>query len=145
MPSEQRNNLPKEERIYGRNAIERLFGNTDSRSLVTYPLRIVYVLTEKEENTEQNTPVRILVSVSKKHFKRAVKRNRVKRQIREAYRTRKHGLEEVITRLDGKTLSVAFIWLADELLPTSTVEDRMGRLLQRLTEKIKKKTITPLA
>lgn len=145
MPSEQRNNLPKEERIYGRNAIERLFGNTDSRSLVAYPLRIVYVLTEKEENTEQNTPVRILVSVSKKHFKRAVKRNRVKRQIREAYRTRKHGLKEVITRLDGKTLSVAFIWLADELLPTSTVEDRMGRLLQRLTEKIKKKTITPLA
>ncbi len=145
MPSEQRNNLPKEERIYGRDAIERLFGNTDSRSLVAYPLRVVYVLTEKEESTEQNTPVRILVSVSKKHFKRAVKRNRVKRQIREAYRTRKHELEEVVTRIDGKTLSAAFIWLADELQPTSTVEDRMGKLLQRLAEKIKRKSITPLA
>lgn len=145
MPSEQRNNLPKEERIYGRDAIERLFGNTDSRSFVAYPLRIVYVLTEKEESTERYTPVRILVSVSKKHFKRAVKRNRVKRQIREAYRIRKHELEEVVARLDDKTLSVAFIWLADELQPTSTVEDRMGKLLQRLTEKIKRKSTTPLA
>ncbi len=145
MPSEHRNNLPKEERIYGRDAIERLFGNTDSRSFVAYPLRIVYVLTEKKECTSIDVPVRILVSVSKKHFKRAVKRNRVKRQIREAYRTRKHELEEVVTRLEDKALSVAFIWLADELQPTSTVEDRMEKLLQRLTEKIKKKSTTPLA
>lgn len=145
MPSEHRNSLPKEERIYGRDAIERLFGNTDSRSFVAYPLRIVYVLTEKKECTSIDVPVRILVSVSKKHFKRAVKRNRVKRQIREAYRTRKHELEEVVTRLEDKALFVAFIWLADELQPTSTVEDRMEKLLQRLTEKIKKKSTTPLA
>lgn len=143
MPQERRNTLPKRERIYGRDAIVKLFGNADSRSLVAYPLRVVYVLTEKQEYELREPAVRMLASVSKKHFKRAVKRNRVKRQIREAYRTNKHRLLETVDSLGNKQLSVAFIWLADELYPTSAVENRTRKLLRRLTEKFLQSNLEP--
>ena len=62
---------------------------------------------------ELEAPVSILVSVSKRRFKRAVKRNRVKRQIREAYRMNKHGLLAVLTEKKCR-LAVAFIYLSDQ-------------------------------
>ena len=70
--------LCKEERLVGRKLVETLFKGGGSRSMSYYPLRIVYCLVAREE-----APVRILVSVPKRCFKRAVKRNRVKRQVRE--------------------------------------------------------------
>ena len=149
MSAEHTNTLTKEERLYGRDAIEKLFGNADSRSIVVYPLRAVYVLTETDveangqdsssesAETKCKPAVRVLVSVSKKHFKRAVKRNRVKRQIREAYRKNKHELTKAVEVLKGKQLSMAFIWLDDKLHPSKEVEVKTIKLLQRLTEKMK--------
>ena len=58
-----------------------------SRSCSLFPLRVVYLPVEELE-----ADASILISVSKRRFKRAVKRNRVKRQIREAYRVNKHEL-----------------------------------------------------
>ncbi len=81
-----RNTLSKSERLHGRNAVEQLFQKAKRSSMVVFPLRAVYTLTTEEEQ-QGEAAVRVLVSVSKKHFKRAVKRNRAKRQVREAYRT----------------------------------------------------------
>jgi len=86
---------------------------------------------EREEGEE---PVQILVSVSKRHFKRAVKRNRVKRQIREAYRHNKKILAERVAQ--DKSLAIAFIWLADELLDSQQVEKSVKRLLEKVAESI---------
>ena len=52
-----------------------------SRSFSNFPLRVVWLPVE-----ELDVQASILISVSKRRFKRAVKRNRIKRQIREAYR-----------------------------------------------------------
>ena len=76
--------LEKRERMNSKILIEKLFSG-GSKSLSAFPLRIVYMLVEDE-----NLPTAsLLISVPKKRFKRAVKRNRVKRQIREAYRKNK--------------------------------------------------------
>ena len=80
------NTLRKSERLDKKKVIEKMFAG-GSRSFSVFPLRVVYLPVEELE-----APVSILVSVSKRRFKRAVKRNRVKRQIREAYRMNKHGL-----------------------------------------------------
>ena len=87
--TERRHTLSKEERLSWKRHIDRLF--TEGRSFVAFPLRVVYLLSD-----EEGMPVRasFLVSVPKKRFKRAVKRNRIKRQVREAYRMHKYDLWE---------------------------------------------------
>ena len=81
MSTPNRYTLPKLERLNSRILIEKLFTG-GSKSLPAFPLRIVYMPVEGEHLPA----VSLLISVPKKRFKRAVKRNRVKRQIREAYR-----------------------------------------------------------
>ena len=81
---------------------------------------------------EPNT--QLLVSVPKKCFKRAVKRNRVKRQVREAYRRNRSIVSEKLS--DGCRLVMAFIWLDPKLYDTAVVEVKMKNLIQRISEKI---------
>lgn len=124
-----RNTLCKAERLKSKTLTDKLFSGA-SKSFVVYPLRLVYLPVEKTDGFAS-----ILVSVPKKRFKRAVKRNRVKRQIREVYRTHKHDLLE---SLGGKEyqLVVAFIYLDNALHPTAELEQKMKLLLSRLTEKL---------
>lgn len=134
MCEEHKNTLCKEERLHGRDAVEKLFKDAGSRSMVAFPVRVVYVLTPPQADTCVNT--RMLVSVPKRQFKRAVKRNRVKRQIREAYRKHKHGLIEAVSRIGEQHLSLAFVWLDSKLYDTSVVEKKVEKLLLRIEEKL---------
>lgn len=124
-----RNTLCKEERLKSKAITDKLFSGA-SKSFVIYPLRMVYMPVDKTDGFAS-----ILVSVSKKRFKRAVKRNRVKRQIREVYRTNKHALLQTLAGKDYQ-LAVAFIYLDKVLHPTAELETTMKKLLARLTEKL---------
>ena len=75
----RRYTLSKEERLSWKRYIDLLFAK--GQSFVAFPLRVVYLSVEKEETL---APVSILISVPKKKFRRAVKRNLIKRQVREA-------------------------------------------------------------
>ena len=121
----------KRERIVSRKLIEQLFSKGSSHSTSAFPLRIVYLEKKREDGEE---PVQILVSVSKRHFKHAVKRNRVKRQIREAYRRQKTRLIEMVPQ--DMALAIAFIWLADELLDSQQVDRSVKRLLEKVAESV---------
>ena len=127
----ERRTFSKRERIVSRTLMERLFSKGNSQSASAYPLRMVYIL---KERTEGDNPVQILVSVSKRHFKRAVKRNRVKRQIRESYRLKKQKLIEHVP--EGQMLAAAFIWQADDLYDSSKIAGCMGRLLEKVAERL---------
>ena len=129
MPGSASPTFNKRERIVSRTLIEKLFSKGSSQSTSAFPLRVVYMQEERKEGEE---PVQILISVSKRHFKRAVKRNRVKRQIRECYRHHKQILAEKIT--EGQALYVAFIWLSDELSSTPQVERSVKKLLEKVSE-----------
>ncbi|MCR5131920.1 MAG: ribonuclease P protein component [Prevotella sp.] len=123
--------LSKEERICSRKLIEQLFGGGNSRSMSSFPLRAVFLTTERQSSA----PVaQMVISVPKRHFKHAVDRNRVKRQIREAYRQEKHLLETASKRNEQKGLLLAFIWMAGEHKETQEVVHRMHQLLTRITE-----------
>ena len=81
-------------------------------------------------------PAMVMMSVSKRYFKRAVKRNRMKRQLREAYRKNK---ALVISKMTGKpdqTLLMAFLWMDNVERPTEVVEQKVVNLLERISEKI---------
>lgn len=83
MPASQSFTLAKAERICSKKLTDRLFNGSSGRSLSAFPLRMVYTVVSREEDAPAAL---MLVSVPKRHFKRAVKRNRVKRQVREAFR-----------------------------------------------------------
>ena len=95
---------------------------------------MVYLLVDKKD--EESAPVELMASVSKRFFKRAVKRNRVKRQIREAYRTRKHELVEYMAQMPDKQLLLAVIWQDGKLHDSAEIDAKMQKNLQRLVERL---------
>ena len=96
---ERKYTLDKTERLCSKNLIERLFAG-GNRSFPAFPLRVVYMYLHPDEGSSD---VSILISVPKKRFKRAVKRNLVKRQIREAYRLNKYILLDALKKQEDKS------------------------------------------
>ena len=126
----ERATFTKQERLVSRKRIDMLFSG--SRSVAAYPLRAVYI--NKVRAGED--ALQLLISVPKKRFHHAVDRNRVKRQIREAYRKNKWLIYDALPA--DKQLLLAFVWLSDRHLPSAEVEHRVVSLLQRVAEEQKK-------
>ncbi len=126
MPAPTRNTFKKSERLCSRILMDHLFQG-DNRTASSYPIRAVFL--PVEEAVQKG--VSILISVPKKRFHDAVDRNRVKRQIREAYRKNKHALVEQVAQ-SGKGLLVAFIYVSAEIESTEYVEKRVVRLLDKI-------------
>jgi len=124
------NSFPKAEHLCGEKRIARLY--TQGEAFMAFPFRVVFRIEQKKDLATAS----VMVSVPKKRFKRAVKRNRLKRLLREAYRLNKHAL---IDLLDEKQLQVhvAFNYVSDEELDFVTVEKKMKAALQKLMDKIK--------
>ena len=130
MDDTKRYTLSKVERLNSYMLIEKLFAG-GSKSFPAFPLRIVYMPVEGD----QWPTASLLISVPKKRFKRAVKRNLVKRQVREAYRKHKSILTDVL-EAKGMKLVIAMIWLDHEIHSTKEVEAKVLKLIQLTTEKL---------
>ena len=100
-----------------------MFEGGVSKSFSIFPIRVVYMPVEQGE-----APASILISVSKRRFKRAGK-------IREVYRKNKlQLLDDLQSR--GQRLAIAFIYLSDELVATAELEEKMKIALARISEKL---------
>lgn len=131
---EKRYTLTKDERLCSKKLIERLFAG-GNRSFPTFPLRVVYMSLSPEENTADAS---ILISVPKKRFKHAVKRNLVKRQVREAYRQHKHILLDALKAQETpRKMVMAFIWLDNKIHTTEEVTYKVKKLLIHIAEDIR--------
>ena len=98
--------LPKYERICKENDIQTLFDQ--GAGVLVYPYRVIFLF--RRDETRPPT-VRLLVSVSKKRFHHAFKRNRVKRLIRESWRKNKTPLYEICQK-DNMSVDVALVYTA---------------------------------
>ena len=97
---------PKEEKLKKENEITLLFAKGKWRSCGN--LRIIIL---KNHPDLQSENVKLGVSVSKRYFKKAVYRNRVKRLLRECYRLNKDLFK---TSFGDKTIAMMF-WVSNEL------------------------------
>ena len=115
--------LPKSERLASKRIIKELFDK--GSSLYLYPFRLLYLTGE--------TPVslpEVLFTVPKRHFKKAVIRNRLKRRIREAYRLHKASL---FHHPDKKNLAfVGILYIAKEEMAFDIIEKKLILALKRL-------------
>ena len=109
----------KEERLAGEKHIKELFEKGSSFHL--YPFRILS-LPNPDSESKIN---RILISVSKRNFKRAVDRNLIKRRIREAYRTQK----DLIT---GNSFLLAFVYTAREIESFQAIRKKLFLVLEKI-------------
>lgn len=127
--------LPRIERLHYKKDIDELFAT--GKGFVAYPLRVVYTTLPLEEG-EASVPAEMLVSVSKRYFKRANKRNRVKRLVREAYRLNKHNLWHSVEEA-GCRLRLAFMFVGKELPEYTDIEHAVLKAFKRIH-----KTINPI-
>jgi ribonuclease P protein component len=115
----------KAERLRSKKIIASLF--QAGQSFLNKPLRVIH----QKQDVEQEFPVQIAVTVSKKNFPRAVDRNRIKRLMREAYRRNKN---ELYKHLHNQKLHIAVIIIYTETSITTfnDIEDKMKLVLTRL-------------
>jgi len=111
--------FPKQEKLKSRKIIKDLFEKGSSFYL--YPFKIVFI--KNFEAPSQEFP-QILFSVSKRNFKRAVKRNRIKRLLREAYRLNK---SDLLKKIPAQILPIAIgiMYVSKEELSFEIIQNKL--------------------
>ena len=113
------NSFPKKEKLKSRKLIEQLFD--EGKSISKYPVKLIYLKTRLPEEVV----IRVGVAVPKKNFKGAVKRNRIKRLLREAYRLNKH----LIFNNTQGNFAFLFLYLGKEMPDFFELERCMKEIL----------------
>lgn len=121
--------LGKTERLKSRKLTELLF--SEGNKFTIAPFRIHYSFTIAEKSSLHPIAIRFGVGVSKRNFKKAVDRNRIKRLIREAYRLQNKILKEKLQEKENR-LSVFFIYTGKELPVYQDVFEKVGKGLNKL-------------
>ena len=118
--------LPKSERLKSRKSIDTLFAS--GKGFAVFPLRVTYRFSASAEGGLQ-----IGVTASKRNFKKAVDRNRIKRLLREAYRLQKEELQATL-KASGKSGIVFFLFTGKTLPSFDEIKAAMAKCLQKLTK-----------
>lgn len=113
--------LKKSERLCSKKAFELLFSK--GKTFFIFPVKIIYI----REKTDEIPEIKIAFSVSKRYFKRAVKRNRIKRVLREIYRTHK------LTPLSGFHQYLMILYISKDPVDFYRTEESVTRALKQIS------------
>ena len=128
----QRNFFPEVERLKSRSQIDQLFKIGKSKRYGH--IRVVWH--EVNDNEAAYTPFKVAFSVPKRIFKKAVDRNRLKRQMREAFRLHKHCLYEPLTEND-KQLALMIVYISSDVKDYHIISDEISLCLKDIINKMK--------
>jgi ribonuclease P protein component len=117
---------PKKEKLKNQKLIEKLF--LEGKSISVFPLRMIYLQTTFEDGSKLKTGV----SVSKRNFKKAVDRNRIKRLLREAYRLNRPEYFNNITT----SYALMILYIGKDATDFDTVNSKLKLLFSTFNKKI---------
>lgn len=131
---QMKHTLGKLERLKSKKLIEKLY--EQGSSVKSFPLRMVYLQTKHTSGF----PAQVGVSVSKRNFKSAVDRNRIKRLLRESYRLQK----EILYNHLQNPYVFMISYLGKEEIKYEEMYAKMTMLLTLFVAETKKKTDAPI-
>ena len=114
------------EKLKSKKLIDQLF--SEGNSISNYPIKLIYLQTE----LPFDVPIQTGVTVPKKNFKSAVKRNRIKRLLRESYRLNK---ATVFNNSEGN-FAFLILYLGKEMPSYPEMEKGMQLILKKFIKKI---------
>lgn len=123
----------RDERLRSKILIDCLF--SDGKSFFVYPFKVFW----HPASNELKFPAQLLIGVPRKNIRHAVKRNLMKRRIREVFRKNKNALYQQLDAMNRKCL-IALIFTGREAMQTSDLEPKIIIILQRLIEENVKTT-----
>ena len=123
----------KEERLKSKKIIGRLF-NKEGQSFAIHPLRIIWLTTP----LPSDYPVQFGTVVPKRHFKKAVARNRIKRQIKETYRLNKHLIYEHLNQKE-KQCAIMVVYTGKEEVEFDELDKKMQQIIRKFIKRTKSK------
>ena len=118
--------FPRQQRLKSKKVIERLFAK--GKSVNAYPLKLICLKTPLLESV----PFQVAVIAPKKRFKSAVKRNRIKRLLREAWRLNR---PLFFNNMKGQ-YALVFLYLGDEMPSYGQIEGGMKAVLTKFKKQI---------
>ena len=123
--------FPKDSRLCSKILIDKVF--LQGNKLYNHPIKVLWLVTDIPEKTA----LQCLISVSKKRFKRANKRNLLKRRIREAFRLNHQALSAFLA-VHNIQLAVLILYNANELHKYDVIENKLVSLFNEIIIKIEK-------
>ena len=123
------NRFVKEERLKKKKSIDSLFSTGKKKSL--YPV-LVFALVNKEDKGSQH---KVLFSIPKKHFKKAVVRNKIRRRLREAFRLNKSILYNTPSRFP---FLIGYVYISKNVLSYNEINLKVIESLKYLDTLIRK-------
>jgi ribonuclease P protein component len=120
----------KEERLCSKLLIDKLFAG--GKTVYSFPYRFVYTLTDVDDT---KFPIKVVFSVPKRNFKKAVDRNLLRRRIREAYRLEKHLFYNQLDT-NGKNVALMIIYTNKEIADYNTLHKTLIKGMKKLISNI---------
>ena len=122
-PNLQSCRLYRQERLKQRKSIQQLFSEGKTKKF--FPLALYFRRYEPESFPFH----KLLISVPKKHFKKSVVRNKIKRRIREAYRQHKHLM---YNKKDSLPFLLGYVYLSKNVHSYKSIEEQVINSIQYL-------------
>ena len=117
----------KEERLSEKKIIEKLYKS--GFDFYEFPFKVLWI----HADFASKYPVKVMMAVSARNFRKASDRNRIKRLMREAYRKNKYLLYEALNN-SSERCAVILIYTGKIIIPFKDIESKIILILQRLVK-----------